>query len=95
LASFNSSHCSSRRYVPPLIPIIELLTLPETPIRQLSLPPPMKVGAMALGGGVLPGAGPLYVVLADCVVLFELLLFVMLLPCWFVDRLSTVAVFCP
>ena len=36
---------------------------------------------MALGGGLLPGAAPLYVVLADCVVLFELLLFVMLLPC--------------
>lgn len=77
----SNSHCSSRLYVPPLIPIIELLTAPETPIRQLSVPPPMKVGAIALAGGVLPGAGPLYVVLADCVELFELLLFVMLLPC--------------
>ena len=55
----------------------------------------MKVGAMALAGGWLPGAGPLYVVLEEFVWLFEFALLVMLLPCWLVERLSTVAEFWP
>jgi hypothetical protein len=57
----------------------------------------MNAGAIALGGGVWePGALPLYVVLLLVVFawLFEFELFVMLLPCWFVDKLSTVAEFC-
>ena len=93
LASLSSSHCSSLRYMPPPKPMIEDDTDPEMPIKQLSWPPPMYAGAMALGGGdagVLPGALPLYVVLE----LFELEELVMLLPCWFVLRLSTVALFC-
>jgi hypothetical protein len=56
----------------------------------------MNAGAMALGGGVwLPGAFPLYVVLVLFVFawLFELELLVILLPCWLVDKLSTVAEF--
>ena len=69
-------------------------TEPEIPIRQLSLPPPMKAGAIALGGGVLPGALPLYVVELLLLTLFEFELLVIPLPCWFVLRLSTVALFC-
>lgn len=80
-ASLSNSHCSSRLYVPPPMPMKLDDTAPEMPMRQLSVPPPMKVGAMALGGGVDPGALPLYVVLELCVELFELLLFWMLLPC--------------
>jgi len=62
------------------MPMMAVDTDPERPIKQLSVPPPMNDGAMALGGGVLlPGAFPLYVVLV--VGLLELALLVMLLPC--------------
>jgi hypothetical protein len=54
----------------------------------------MYPGAIAVGGGVcVPGAFPLYVFVVLLTGLFELLLFVMLLPCWLVERLSTVALF--
>jgi hypothetical protein len=48
-------------------------TEPPYPIKQLSVPPAIKLGDMALGGGVDPGAFPLYVVLCVLLVLFELL----------------------
>lgn len=81
--------------MPPPNPMTAEDTEPEMPIRQLSLPPPMNDGAIALGGGVcVPGAGPLYVLTVLVVGLFEFELLVMLLPCWLVDRLSTVAEFC-
>jgi hypothetical protein len=48
-------------------------TEPPYPIKQLSVPPAMKLGEIALGGGVDPGAFPLYVVLCELLTLLLLL----------------------
>lgn len=41
------------------MPITELETDPPYPIKQLSFPPDINAGLMALEGGVEPGALPL------------------------------------
>jgi hypothetical protein len=57
-ANFNTSHALSATYVPPLNPMTVDDTAPVMGIRHESVPPPMRLGAMADGGGVDPGDDP-------------------------------------